>query len=90
MKTITVRDQKKTLIINSFRTLKEYFNIHSNKEENLQKIIQQLAETIVNSEYSCIDPENTMHQMKYLMRNEIKKQKEKALYDFLLHRGTLS
>ena len=77
-------------MINSFRTLKEHFKIHSNDDEILYTIIQQLAEIVANSEYSGLDSRNEDIHENYLLRNQIKKQKEKAIFEIMMHRGALS
>ncbi|MCG3226851.1 MAG: hypothetical protein H7645_08025 [Candidatus Heimdallarchaeota archaeon] len=90
MKLITRRNHIKDEMVNLYRTLKEYFKIHSNDEEILYTIIQQLAETIANSEYSNSDSKSKKIYENYLLNSQIKKQEEKALYEIMLHKGTLS
>ncbi|NPD88288.1 MAG: hypothetical protein HGN29_06175 [Asgard group archaeon] len=90
MKSIYKKNHIKNEIVNSFQTLKEYFKIHSNDDEILYTIIQQLAETIANSEYSYTDTKSKKIYENYLLNDQVKKHEEKALYEIMLHRGALS
>lgn len=90
MKALYKKKITKNEIINTFRSLKEYIKIQDDTEENLLTVIQQLAEAIANSEYSYINPKEHNSYNNYLLKKQIRKNEENALYALMMYRGTLS
>jgi hypothetical protein len=90
MKTENKKSNIKNKILNSFEILREYIPIHTYNEEILQKIIQQLAETIGNSEREYIRLIDKEIYSNYLLQNHIKKRNDKTIFEILIHRGVLS
>ncbi len=88
MTTIIKKENLKNSIFNEYNSLKGFMNLNSTEEETLVSLLDHLAENLFSSKISSSQLYNMEIYYNYHHKKNINNQKNKAICDFLLHKGS--
>ena len=88
MTTIIKKENLKNSIFNEYNSLKGFLNLKTTEEEKIISLLDHLAESLFNSRISSSQYNNMEIYNNHNHNKKIKKERNKAIYDFLLYKGS--
>jgi len=88
MTAIIKKKSLKTELLREFNSLKPFINLDSTEEETITSVLEQLAEKLFNFENLSNSRNNKENYANYRIKQDLRQEKDRALSNFLLHKGS--
>ena len=84
---MAVKLEQKNELLKNFNALKALYNLEFVEEENLNNLLNQLAENIYNNDLSKAYPDMKYYQ-NYRLRQSVENDRNRSLSKLVLYRGS--
>ena len=87
MTAIMKKENLKNRLLKEYHSLKNFMNFSSTDEESIISLLEHLAENLFYTENSSCYRKNLKNYNNYQIKNDLKQERNSALYTLVLHKG---